>query len=281
MVISHTDSDSFPKMLFGSYQMRDSDSFDDVISEAAKCGIIGFDTSPSYKTEEMLGLAVRRLLSRDRRLSRDNLFIQTKVDAWQMIEGKGDVSRYVRFALKKMDLQYFDAVLIHWPFPLYFLETWECLAGLKREGLIRMIGLCNVAVRHLERIEDSGIGEMPAIIQNEIHPLHSDEENTKAFQDKGIIVQSYSPLARMLPDLRDSVSIKCMAASHGRSVAQVVLRWHIQRGLVPIVKTERVERVSENSDIFSFSLSSEEMNAVSDLNKDLKIFLESRCCPGW
>lgn len=276
-----TELETMPSILLGSYQMKDSRNFYEIVKEAVNCGVVGFDTSPSYKTEELLGAAIRRLLSRGLGLAREDLFIQTKIDVWQMIEGRGDVSKYVKFALKKMELQYFDAVLIHWPFPHYLVETWDSLSRLKGEGLVRAIGLCNVESRHLEVIEKSGVGETPAIVQNEIHPLHTDIANTESFFKRGIVVQSYSPLGRMLPELKDSDTLAQIAASHKKSIAQVILRWHVQRGLVPIVKTEKRERVSENSDVFSFSLTSGEMAAVSNLNHDLKLFLESRCCPGW
>ncbi len=269
-----------PRLMIGSFQVKSANAMQQLVKQSVMLGGRGFDTSPSYKTEGMLGDSVEKCLQSFNGLEREDLFVQTKIDAWQMIDGKGDVRPFVEDGMEALKVDYLDALLIHWPYPDYLAETWRCLEGLYEEGYVRAIGVCNVKRRHLDLLEAAG-NTVPHIVQNEINPLNADEDTVAYAKSKGITVQSYSPLARMHPDVAKSPALAEIADKHGRSVVQTVLRWHVERGLVPVVKTDKAYRIAENLDVFSFGLDDEDMAKIAGMDRGLKMFLESRCCPGW
>jgi diketogulonate reductase-like aldo/keto reductase len=251
-----------PRLMMGSFQVKSSNQMNHLVQQSIALSGKGFDTSPSYGTEGMLGEAVEKCLKSFHDLQREDLFIQTKIDAWQMIAGKGDVRPYMEAGFQKLKVDYLDSLVIHWPYPTYLVETWKCFEQLYREGYVRAIGVCNVKKRHLQLLEEQG-SILPHIVQNEINPLNTDEETVEYALSKGITVQSYSPLARMLPEIRESEVLAQLANKYEVSIVQLMLRWHLDRGLVPIVKTDKPYRIAENFDIFDFELSDDEMAAIS------------------
>ena len=269
-----------PQMLFGSFQMKDQTEMNDVVHSAVENGVFGFDTSPSYHTEGMLAEAVRREIESGPHM-RESFFVQSKIDSWQMILQKGAVRKYVLACLEKTGLKYWDALLIHWPQPDYLVATWRELEQLYRENVVRSIGVCNFSLRHFRKLQEGGAEIVPQICQNEIHPLNTESELTAYCRDNDIVLQAYSPLCRMLPEIKEHPLLNELAEKNGVSVAQLILRWHIEHGRIPIVKTSSAKRAKENTDVFSFSLSPGDVQAIDSLDRRFKIFLESRCCPGY
>ncbi len=269
-----------PKVMLGSFQMDDPAVMDDIVATAVKEGVFGFDTSPSYKTEGMLASSVLKQI-KEGNAKRSDFFIDTKIDSWQMIAKKGDIRPYVMAALDKTGLEYWDMLLIHWPQPENFAATYLTMEKLYEEGIVKNIGVCNFSVRHFEEIEKAGAHIVPMVAQNEIHPLNTEPELTEYCRKHNIVIQAYSPLCRMIYKMKNNALINILAEKYGKSPAQIILRWHVQQGFVPIVKTSSSKRVIENTDIFSFELSKEDQEAVSKLDEHFKIFLESRCCPGY
>ena len=272
---------NMPGMLFGSFQITDEEQLYAIVEEAYRCGIKGFDTSPSYRSEAAVSRAINRYISAHNDVHREDFFFQTKIDEWQMIAKQGEIRPFVGATLKKIGQDYLDLLLIHWPQPDYFTATWKSMEKLYESGRVKAIGLCNVGERHVRLLEKAGANICPMVVQNEIHPLNTFEKSTQFLQDRGIVVQSYCPLCRMQPELTEKPLWKELTEKYGKSLAQIVLRWHIQRGLIPIVKTSKVKRVAENAEAMKFTLDAEDMERISGLNENFKIFLESRCCPGY
>jgi diketogulonate reductase-like aldo/keto reductase len=271
---------SVPYMLFGSFQMKGPDTMSDVVHSAVESGVTGFDTSPSYHTERAVADAIRRETANGR-MSLGDFWVQSKIDIWQMIVYKGAVRDCALEYMERAGIAYWDTLLIHWPQPDYLIPTWKAMETLYREKRVRSIGVCNFTLRHFKRLMDSDITMLPHICQNEIHPLNTEPELSAFCKEHGILLEAYSPLCRMLPAVKDDPVIRSLAASYGVSPAQLMLRWHIEHGRVPIVKTDNPARARENANVLSFSLLPEDTEKIDALDRRFKIFLGSRCCPGY
>ena len=267
------------RLIFGTgvSSSKDYDGLKKVIRSAMESGILAFDTAPSYGTEEVLGRILKEL-SDEMEIGREKLFIQTKIDAWQMQESDGNIEKYVEFAMKLLGVDYIDSLLIHWPVPEYFNKTWESFEKLKNDGVVRKTGICNIRLRHLKKYEEQGM--LPNIIQIERNPLRTCEKEIDFCHNHGIEVQAYSPLCKMDERLRNSRILKAVSQKYGKSLGQTVLRWHIDTGVTPVFTSKKPERVKEYSGISDFKLSGEDIRKISSMNIDYKMYLESVPCPG-
>lgn len=264
-------------LLFGTgvSATKDSGELYELVKLCIKNGITGFDTAPSYRTESMLGDAVNRCID-EKLIDRKDLFVQSKIDGWQMQDG--NIEKYVKNALKKMNLEYFDALLIHWPFPEYFEDTWNKLTYLKETQLVNKIGICNLRIRHLKDLESRGI--IPEIVQIERNPLNVMEKEVFFADEKDIWFQAYSPLCKMDERIKESADLNNIAEKYNKNIGQVVLRWHIDTGVSPIFTSKKSSRIEEYADLFDFRLNNEEIECISALNVNYKMYLESFQCPG-
>lgn len=240
-------------------------------------GIRGFDTAPSYQTEEILGKAIRESLY-ELEISRNDIFIQTKIDPWQMQYENGNIIKFVDEALCKMKFDYLDSLLIHWPIPEYFEYTWRYLCKLREDGILKNIGICNVRSWNIYKFNELDV--MPDIIQIERHPLRICEKELDLCAHNNITVQAYSPLCKMNNKLKNSNTLKNIARKYNKSVGQVILRWHIDSGVIPVFTSTKPNRIKEYSQIFDFCLTSNEIREINLLNQNWKLYLESCICPG-
>lgn len=247
-----------------------------IVKTAIENGIRYFDTAPSYKTERILG-SVLHTCMKEMGLTREELFIQSKIDAWQMQDG--NIEKFVEHAMCDMQVGYFDSLLVHWPVPEYMNDTWEKMIRLKEKGKVRMLGICNVRIRQLH--ENSQYKVKPDVIQIERNPLRVCHNEIDYCHENGLLVQSYSPLCKMHPKLKDSQLVKTISEIKQRSIGQVLLRWHIDTGVMPIFTSTKPHRIEEYSKIYDFSLSEEEIRQISRLNEDYKMYLESVAAPGF
>ncbi len=254
---------------------KDKDDLIKIIGAGLDGNVFGFDTAPSYKSEKLLSQVLNECCAK-RNIPREKLFIQTKIDAWQMQQG--NIKQFLDKALSDMQLNYLDSLLIHWPVPEYFEETWSRLVDFKKSGVVKNIGVCNVRKRHIVKLLASN--DRPDIIQIERNPLRTCDDEISLCKENNIIIQSYSPLCKMDKRIADDPSINQIAKAHGKSIGQVVLRWHIDTGAVPIYTSRKPERIAEYADIFDFELSSAEISQISKLNQNFKLYLESIACPG-
>ena len=262
----------------GSSAPKQYDDLKRIVKACLENGIYSFDTAPSYKAEEMLGEILPQL-AKEVGVRREDLFIQTKIDVWQMQERNGNVRNFVEATLKSMNLQYLDGLLIHWPIPELWKETWYCFEQMRKENLVRSVGICNFRLRHLEKMKDLEI--RPQIIQMERHPLNVFWEEVLFCKENDISVQAYSPLCKMDSRLGESPVLMTLAKKHQKSIGQIILRWHLDTGVNPVFTSTKTSRIVEYSELFDFTLSQEEIDLVSSHNENYKLYLESRACPGF
>ncbi len=271
---------SIPLILFGSYQVREKEVLKNVLMTSLENGIMGFDTSPSYGNQDIFG-EMLNACTEELSINREKIFLTGKIDGWQMCRSNGNVEKYVDQQMKVLKVDYLDLMLIHWPFERYLFNTWKCLEKIYSKGKIKAIGLCNVNKRVLDKLNEQDIKVKPQVIQNEISPLRCATDEVTYFQNRKICVEAYSPLARMFPAVKDSTILKKIAEKHNKSIAQVILRWHVQRGIVPVFTSSKPERLISNIDIFDFTLSEDDIEMINCMDQNYKIFPESYGCPGF
>lgn len=238
--------------------------------------IYNFDTAPSYGTESLLSKALKEN-ARTLGLFREDYVIQTKIDPIQMYNG--NVEEYFKNKLKEIQLDYVDSLLIHWPIFNYLYETWDSLVKLKEQGYTKSIGICNLRITHLKDLIAKDI--KPEILQIERHPLNTFQDEVSFCLDNNIVIQDYSPLCKMHPQIKNNESINLIASKYNCSIGQVILKWHIDTGTFPIFTSTKPERIIEYSKLDYIKLSSEEIKNISLLNCNHKIYLESLVCPGF
>lgn len=268
-----------PWIFMGTFQNKDFDLLLSNVQIGIQNGVYGFDTAPSYKSEGILGKVLKTLISK-KLAKREDFFISDKVDAWQMQESNGEMSQYVQDALTKMHLDYLDLVLVHWPIPEHLYATIRSLNELKEKGLIRNIGVCNVRLGHLKRIH-SNVGILPDYIQNEIHPLNNCDEVVNWCNEKNIKIMAYSPLCRMNKKIIENPILQELSIKYNKSVGQIILRWHIERNVIPVFMSHNPKRIVENTSIRDFLVDNNDIKRINAMNENYKIFLESNGCPGY
>lgn len=260
----------------GASACKDYDDLLNVCREALSSGIVCFDTAPSYHTELVLSKAVRQS-AEELGLKREDYKIQTKVDPIQMYEG--EIEEYFKRKLADMELGYIDSLLIHWPVLEYFDRTWEALQNLQQQGMTKQIGICNLRISNLLEFYDKGI--KPEILQIERHPLNIFEREVAFCMEHKITVQDYSPLCKMHLRIKNNKELNEIAQIRHCDLGQLILRWHIDTGAIPVFTTTKPERVNLYSQIDRMErLTKDEIETVSSLNCNHKLYLESLICPG-
>ena len=254
-----------PQLGFGLYKVPGEDVAN-LVPAAVDAGYRHFDTAAMYGNELALGRALGAQLE-DGSLSREDFFITSKV--WNDQQGYDATLRSFDDSMIALGLDVLDLYLIHWPVAgrgLY-LETYRALETLYREGRVRAIGVSNFQVDHLERVlEERDV--VPAVNQVELHPWLQQRELRAFHAQHGITTEAWSPLARGA--LLDDPVLANVAAKHGRSVAQIALRWQIQKGIVVFPKASSAERIRQNADLFGFSLDQEDLDRIAGLDRDFR-----------
>lgn len=258
------DGNRMPQEGFGLYKITDEKEAVNAIKWAYEAGYRLFDTAQMYENEEFVGEGLRQLSA-----PRESYFVTTKVS--EANQGYDQTKQSVVSSLKKLGLDYVDLLLIHWPVHQHFFETWRAFEDLKAEGLVRSIGVSNYGMVHLEYLATKA-REMPVLDQLEVHPWLTEKPMLKFNAEHNIITQAWSPLGRG-KRLDDPVLLK-LAATHGKTPAQIILRWHLQNGIAIIPKSVHQDRIEANADIFDFKLSPTEMQQIDALNTNHRISKE-------
>lgn len=247
-----------PAAGFGVFQITDKDQCIRVLLDAIEVGYRLIDTAQSYGNEEAVGEAIIKSS-----VSREELFITTKV--WISNSGYEKAKKSIESSLKKMKLDYLDLVLIHQPLNDYY-GTYRAMEDLYKEGKIKVIGVSNF---YPDRLVDLTLFNeiTPAVNQIEVNPFHQQIEAQKFNGKYNVQLQGWAPFAEGKNGIFDNEDIKVIGEKYGKSVAQVILRWLFQRGIVPLAKTVNKERMIEDIDIFNFKLSDDDMNKISFLDK--------------
>ncbi|SEP82460.1 MULTISPECIES: aldo/keto reductase [Micrococcaceae] len=259
-----------PILGFGVYQIPPEET-QAAVEAALEAGYRHLDTAAAYGNEEALGAAVRAS-----GIARDELFITTKL--WVQHAPAGSVEEDSRRAfensLTRLGLDYVDLYLIHQPLGDYYSE-WRAMQNLNKEGLARAIGVSNFhSDRLVDLIDHNEI--VPAVNQIETHPFHQRSAEQDLMRERGVQIESWGPFAEGRNNLFTDPLLSEIAQAHGKSVAQVVLRWLIQRSVVVIPKSVRPERMAENFEVFDFALSDEQMGKIASLDTDESLFFDHR-----
>jgi len=254
------DGNTIPQLGFGVFQIPPPDT-ERAVGYALEVGYRHFDTAEMYGNEEGVGRAIRAA-----GLDRGEVFITSKLN--NGYHEPGEARRAFAATLEALGYEYVDLFLIHWPLPtLYngdFVSTWRTLEEFKADGRARSIGVSNFQVAHLERLATES-DTVPAVNQIELHPYFQNREVVEYDREQGIATEAWAPIAQ--GKVLDDPTLIEIAERYGKSVAQVVLRWHIQRGNIVFPKSVTPERIRENFAIFDFELESADVETIDGLDR--------------
>ena len=255
---------TIPQLGFGVFRV-DPDETERIVTDALEVGYRHIDTAAIYGNEEGVGRAIAAS-----GIPREDLFITTKL--WNSDQGTQSAHDAIDLSLEKLGLDFVDLYLIHWPTPKrdLYRESWKALQRIQADGKATSIGVSNFLVEHLEKIIADG-GAVPSVNQIELHPALQQRDVVAYSRDNGIQIEAWGPLGQGKYPLFDEPSVAGAAAAHGKSPAQVVLRWHLQNDNIVFPKSNSRERIAENLDVFDFELTDAEVAAISALERDGRV----------
>ena len=256
-----------PILGFGVYQIEDQVLCEQCVYDAIEAGYRSIDTAAAYGNEEAVGRAIKRS-----GIPREDLFITTKL--WISDAGYDKAKKAFEASMKRLQLDYLDLYLIHQPFNDYY-GAWRAMEELYKEGSIRSIGVSNfMPDRLVDLILHNEI--TPAVNQVETNPFYQQIEAEAFMQEKGVQIESWAPFAERKNNMFQNETLAAIASKYGKSIAQVVLRWLIQRNIVVIPKSIRKERIIENFNVFDFELTKEDMKKIAALDTNTSCFFSHR-----
>ncbi len=250
-----------PILGLGVFRSEEGEEVENAVKTALMHGYLGIDTASIYQNERGVGKAIK-----ESGLNREDIFLTSKV--WNTEQGYGRTLKAFSNSLDKLQTEYLDLYLIHWPKGKRSVETWKALEELYEEGKIRAIGVSNFLVHHLEEfLPECKI--IPAVNQVEFHPELIQPKLLTYCQNKGIQLEAWAPI--MKGKVNEIPVMQEIASKYGKTPVQVVLRWDIQKGVVTIPKSVKPERIVSNADIFDFELSAEDMAKIDALDNNNRI----------
>lgn len=268
-----------PVIGFGVFRVKEGEEVESSVVGAIHAGYRLIDTAMIYGNEEGVGKAIRNC-----GVPREELFITTKL--WNTDQGYESTLAAIDLSLMKLGLDYVDMYLIHWPTATadldehgnYFsvnkrADTWRAMEEIYKSGKAKAIGVSNYTIRHLEEMKEY-MSVTPVINQIEFHPFLYQKELLDYCKEKSIVVEAHSPLAPIADPKsvgHENPNIELIAQKHGKSKAQIILRWNIQHGVIPLSKSTHIERIQENLDVFDFELDEEDMNMLDNMNINMRV----------
>jgi len=249
----------------GVFKVEEGPELVNAVKTAIKHGYRSIDTAAIYENEVGVGQGIREAIQ-EANISREDLFVTSKV--WNSDLGYESTIAAYEASLNKLGLEYLDLYLIHWPVAGKYKEAWKALESLYKEGRVKAIGVSNFHIHHLEDLmEDAEI--KPMVNQVEYHPRLTQKELQAFCRKHGIQLEAWSPL--MQGQLLDNEILKEIANKYNKSVAQVILRWDLQNGVVTIPKSTKEHRIIENASVFDFQLTEEDMERIDGLNQNHRV----------
>ena len=249
-----------------------------VVTAGLKIGYRAFDTARDYGNEHIVGQVLKECLQ-ELGIKRKEIFITTKIGNGQ--QRLGNIDQQIDMSLRNLQTDYVDCWLMHWPYPDYFVDTYHKMEKVYKTGKVKAIGMANYHVRHFEQLWKEGFDIAPHCVQFEHHPMRTADDILEFCRSHNIAVQAYSPLCRMIDAIKKSSILNEIANKKGKTIGQVILRWHYQHQSVPCFKSLKPKRLAENFDIWDFELTHEEMAVINSMDCDYKYHLESASCPGF
>ncbi len=252
-----------PILGYGVFLIKDNDETTDCVKNAIKHGYRSIDTAMIYGNEAGVGKAIK-----ESGVKREDLFITTKL--WNSDHGHDKALKAFKSSMELLMLDYLDLYLLHWPVPKNnkYIETWKAIETLYSDGKVRAIGVSNFNISHLENIITQ-CNIVPAVNQVELHPWFSQAELLAYMKQKGIFAEAWGPLGQGA--LLDNATLMEIAKKYNKTVAQVIIRWDIQKNIITIPKSTKEDRIASNANVFDFELSEQDMETVNGLNKDHRI----------
>lgn len=247
-----------PMLGFGTWKLTEGDEVRRAVDAALKLGYRHIDTASAYENEEGVGKAIK-----GSGVARDEIFLTTKVWTDDIRQGFDGVMSACEQSLSRLDTDYLDLYLLHWPTSDSDLSAWKAMERLLREGTVHAIGVCNYCVHHLD-LFTTETRVAPMVNQVEFHPFLSQPDLVSFCRKHDIVTEAWSPL--MQGQVVDVPEIAEIAKGHGKTCAQVTLRWDLQKGVPTIPKSSHPERIAENAEIFDFALSADEMKIIDSLD---------------
>lgn len=247
-----------PYFGLGVYKVEEGQEAEETVHSALDIGYRLIDTAAMYENEEGVGRAVR-----ESSIPRKDIFVTTKV--WNSDQGYDSTLKAFESSFNKLGLDYVDLYLIHWPVVSKYKETWKAFERLYQEGAVKAIGVSNFQPHHLDDLMNTA-NEKPTVNQVECHPLLAQKELKDYCAKHDIKVEAWSPIAR--GRIFDHPVLLELSNKHQKTVAQVILRWHLQNEVIIIPKSVHAKRQKENADIIDFELSGEDMKKIDSLNKN-------------
>ncbi|PFC86329.1 aldo/keto reductase [Bacillus anthracis] len=249
----------------GVFKVEEGPELVEAVKSAIKAGYRSIDTAAIYGNEKAVGEGIRAGIEATG-ISREDLFITSKV--WNADQGYETTIGAYEESLKKLGLDYLDLYLVHWPSEGKYKDTWRALETLYKEKRVRAIGVSNFQIHHLQDVmKDAEI--KPMINQVEYHPRLTQKELQAFCKEQGIQMEAWSPL--MQGQLLDNETLQEIAEKHGKTTAQVILRWDLQNGVITIPKSTKEHRIIANADVFNFELTKEDMEKIDALNQNHRV----------
>ncbi|UUE18696.1 aldo/keto reductase [Leuconostoc mesenteroides] len=255
-----SDGQHLPEIGFGTYKLNGFAGTQSILS-AVDAGYRLFDTAFNYQNEGTVGQAIQQS-----HINRDELIITSKLPG-KYYSSYQDSIDLIQESLYRSKLDYFDLYLLHWPNPIddHYLEAWHTLIQAQKFGLVKSIGVCNFLPEHIERLKKE-TNILPVVNQVELHPYFNQQELREYNNTQNILTQAWSPLGRASAILKDPVLVE-LAKKYHKNIGQLVLKWEISLGVLPIPKASSYARQKGNLDLFDFEISSSDMQRINDLTK--------------
>ena len=254
------DGHIIPVVGFGTYKLNGTQGVHAIVN-ALNNGYRVLDTAYNYENEGTVGKAISQS-----HVARDQVIVTSKLPGRYHDYDSAMIA--IQESIYRLNVDYIDLYLIHWPNPKQgkFVEAWTALIDAQKAGLLKSIGVCNFLPEHIDTLEQE-TGVLPTINQIELHPYFNQQDVIDYHREKGIVIQAWSPIGRASNVINDE-TIATIAEKYNKSIPQVILKWHVQNGIVPIPKATSNQRQLENIDIFDFSLDDEEMVKINNLTRE-------------